>query len=80
MTGEDELLQVEQIIERLLAQYRAVQPEVVENTVRSIHKRFADASIRDFVPLLVEKASRRAIIEGAQTLGKVSGPVTIHVT
>ncbi|WP_327152128.1 three-helix bundle dimerization domain-containing protein [Nocardia sp. NBC_01329] len=61
MTGDDELLQVEQLIERLISRYPSVPPSEVKVRVRTIHKRFADSRIRAFLPLLVEKAARREI-------------------
>lgn len=61
MTGDDELLQVEQVIKRLIARYPSVSPVDIEHSVRGIHGRFANGKIRDYVPLLVEKAARRAI-------------------
>ncbi|WP_328393480.1 three-helix bundle dimerization domain-containing protein [Nocardia sp. NBC_00416] len=61
MTGDDELLQVEQVIERLISRYPSIPPSEVEVRVRTIHKRFADSRIRAFLPLLVEKAARQEI-------------------
>ncbi|MDT2004864.1 hypothetical protein FXW78_09315 [Rhodococcus opacus] len=63
MTGDDELLQVEQVIERLITRYPSVASADVELTVRTAHKRLAECRIRDFVPLLVEKAARRDLAE-----------------
>lgn len=61
MTGDEELLHVERVITRLISRYPAVPPPEIENRVRTIHQRFAGCRIRDFVPLLVEKAARQAI-------------------
>jgi hypothetical protein len=63
MIGDDELLQVEQVIERLITRYPSVASADVELTVRTVHKRLAECRIRDFVPLLVEKAARRDLAE-----------------
>ncbi|MFC0449466.1 three-helix bundle dimerization domain-containing protein [Rhodococcus jostii] len=63
MTGDDELLQVEQVIERLITRYPSVASADVELTVRTVHKRLAECRIRDFVPLLVEKAARRDLAD-----------------
>ena len=63
MIGDDELLQVEQVIERLMTRYPSVSPVDIEHAVRTVHKRFADCRIRDFVPLLVEKAARRDLAD-----------------
>lgn len=61
MTGDEELIQVEQVIERLIARHPSVPPGDIELIVREIHKRFSEARVHDFVPLLVEKAARQAI-------------------
>ncbi|WP_227980872.1 three-helix bundle dimerization domain-containing protein [Nocardia spumae] len=61
MTVDEELIQVEQVIERLITRYPSAPPADIELIVRTIHKRFADVRIHDFVPLLVEKAARQAI-------------------
>lgn len=61
MTGDEELIQVEQVIERMIARHPSVPPGDIELIVRDIHKRFSDARVHDFVPLLVEKAARQSI-------------------
>jgi len=61
MTGDEEFIQVEQVIERLIARHPSVPPGDIELVVRGIHKRFSDARVHDFVPLLVEKAAQQAI-------------------
>ncbi|CAG7588611.1 hypothetical protein E143388_03106 [Rhodococcus opacus] len=73
MIGDDELLQVEQVIERLMTRYPSVSPVDIEHAVRTVHKRFADCRIRDFVPLLVEKAARRDLADS--TLPAADGVV-----
>ncbi|MDH6290590.1 hypothetical protein M2275_005515 [Rhodococcus opacus] len=65
MAGDDELLQIERVIERLSIRYTAVSPVDVEHIVRTVHKRLAECRIRDFVPLLVEKAARRELADRA---------------
>lgn len=62
MTPDDELLQVEQVIERLINRYPSISPTHIEHAVHVVHQRFAESRIRDFVPLLVEKAARREIV------------------
>ncbi|RZL77885.1 MAG: hypothetical protein EOP32_23585 [Rhodococcus sp. (in: high G+C Gram-positive bacteria)] len=61
MRGDDEMLQLEQVIARLITRYPSIPPADIENTVRNMHKRFVNGRVRDFVPLLVEKAARRHI-------------------
>lgn len=76
MTGDDELLQVEQVIERLITRYPSVSAADIEHTVRGIHGRFENGRIRDYVPLLVEKAARRAISDQvSETADQVPGAV-----
>lgn len=48
---------VEQVLARLTQRYHLVPSEIVEATVRVVHAEF-DGPVRDFVPLLVEKAAR----------------------
>ncbi|MDF3312516.1 MULTISPECIES: three-helix bundle dimerization domain-containing protein [Rhodococcus] len=71
MTGDDELLQVEKVIERLITRYPSVSSGDVEHIVRTVHKRLAESRVRDFIPLLVEKAARRdlAARETAESVG-----------
>lgn len=61
MTGDEELLQVERVITRMITRFPNVSPAAVENSVRTIHGRFIGCRIRDFVPLLVEKAAKADI-------------------
>lgn len=61
MTGDEELLHVERVTTRLISRYPNVPPPEIENRVRIIHQRFVGCRIRDFVPLLVEKAARQEI-------------------
>jgi len=60
MAGDEELLQIERVAERLMAHYPCVPGDHITHTVRIIHKRFEAARIRSFIPLLVEKAARRS--------------------
>ncbi|MFD6399053.1 three-helix bundle dimerization domain-containing protein [Nocardia sp. NPDC060249] len=61
MRDNNESVQIDQVIERLVVRFPAESPAAVELLVRRIHERFADARVRDFVPLLVEKAARQAV-------------------
>ena len=61
MRDDLEFVQIDQVIERLIARFPAESPAEIELLVRRIHARFAEARIRDFVPLLVEKAARHAV-------------------
>ena len=61
MLNDNEAAQITQVIERLISRYPAESPAEIELLVRRIHERFIDARVRDFVPLLVEKAARQAV-------------------
>ena len=61
MRDDNESVQIDQVIERLITRFPAESPAEIELLVRRIHERFADARVRDFVPLLVEKAARQAV-------------------
>ncbi len=69
MTGDEELLQVDQVITRLITCYPTVAPVDIERSVRMIHARFKRGRIRAFVPLLVEKAARRDITDAMAGTG-----------
>ncbi len=55
--------EVQQIIERLTTEFDRVPPDEVVRTVKEEHAQFADARIGEFVPLLVERASRRRLAQ-----------------
>ncbi|PKV82109.1 three-helix bundle dimerization domain-containing protein [Nocardia fluminea] len=61
MLDDKEAAQIDQVIERLVAHFPAQSPAEIELLVRRIHERFIDARVRDFVPLLVEKAARQTV-------------------
>ena len=71
MTGDDEQLQVEKVIERMITRYPSLSPVDIEHIVRTVHKRLAESRVRDFIPLLVERAARRdlAAREAAESAG-----------
>jgi hypothetical protein len=49
---------IEQVVDRLAAAYPEVPREDVAHTVADIHNRFEHSTIREFVPLLVERRAR----------------------
>ncbi|MDV7246751.1 MULTISPECIES: three-helix bundle dimerization domain-containing protein [Rhodococcus] len=61
MTNDEEQLHVERVIDRLDARYPDVPRESIEQVVLSVHGHFANGKVRDFVPLLVERAAREKI-------------------
>jgi hypothetical protein len=48
-----------EIQRRLIDEFPSVSPVVVNAFIRSEHARFETSRIRDFIPLFVEKRSRR---------------------
>lgn len=62
------MLQIEEVIARMIIRYPAIPPADIENTVRTVHSRFVSGRIRNFVPLLVEKAARRHITESVSPM------------
>jgi hypothetical protein len=46
---------------RLIQRFPNLEPEVVEDLIESTLHRFDDCRIRDFVPLLVERAATRTL-------------------
>ena len=53
-----ELMLIEQVVDRLAAAYSDVPRDDVAQTVANAHDRFQHSTIRDFVPLLVERRAR----------------------
>ncbi|MEV0062823.1 three-helix bundle dimerization domain-containing protein [Nocardia sp. NPDC050718] len=51
-THEDQ--QLDEVIERLTIKYPTVAPAEIADIVRQTYRHFAEANVRDFVPLLVE--------------------------
>ncbi|MCV7343591.1 three-helix bundle dimerization domain-containing protein [Mycolicibacterium rhodesiae] len=52
---------IEQVIDRLAATYSDVPRDDVAQTVANAHNHFQDSTIREFVPLLVERRARKEL-------------------
>jgi hypothetical protein len=52
---------IQQVAARLMESYPGLPPERVTTVVHHHHARFAESRIRDFVPLFVERGSRREL-------------------
>ncbi|MFC0453341.1 three-helix bundle dimerization domain-containing protein [Rhodococcus jostii] len=61
MTHDEELLHIDQVIDRLGARFPELPRESIEQVVRSAHEHFAKGKVRDFVPLLVERLAREKL-------------------
>lgn len=62
-TPEDRKInqQLDEVEQRLIAQYtgkQRVSEDHVRSTVRTVRARFADARVRTYLPILVERAAR----------------------
>lgn len=61
---EDELVEREmaafdRVAEKLAGRFPDIPAETVVDAVRAEHQRFMDSSVRDFLPILVERSLRR---------------------
>ncbi|MBD0863798.1 hypothetical protein IA539_21745 [Gordonia sp. zg691] len=75
MARVEEMLEAEQVMVRLIARYPAAQAGDIEERVRVIHKRFTSCKVRNFVPLLVEKAAVQEITDSAASpVSRLAGP------
>lgn len=61
MTHDEELLHIEQVIDRLGTRFPDLPREGIEQVVRLAHEHFAAGKVRDFVPLLVERLAREKL-------------------
>jgi hypothetical protein len=61
MVESSEWTAIQQVVERLKATYPAVPADTVTTVVHHTHARFDGRPVRDFVPLLVERGSRREL-------------------
>jgi hypothetical protein len=52
------------VAERLRQQFPQVRPDVLDEVLRGHYKRFDGRPIRDFVPILVERATRADLLAG----------------
>ena len=52
---------IKQVVERLKTSYPEVPPDTVTTVVHHNHARFDGHPVRDFVPLFVERGSRREL-------------------
>ena len=74
MEADGEALQIDQVIERLIIRHPTVPPAEIEHVVRGIHARFTDGKVREFIPLLVEKAARRHLDEQTSAVADPVAP------
>ena len=61
MPREETPSDIDEVIQRVAAAFPDIQRADVERVVRTMHARFDDAKITDFVPLLVERRARAVL-------------------
>ena len=66
VTKVSEAVMIDQVVERLVTAFSDLPVGDVDAVVRTTHDRFRDSTVREFVPLLVERRSR------AELAGKAS--------
>lgn len=67
MSIDEETRQVDQVADRLAARHPDVPHDKVEQIVHAAHAKFDAGSVRDFVPLLVERSAKQTIAELANS-------------
>jgi len=68
MSNEDETRAVTEVAQRLTVSFPDVAPDVIQDTVHASHQRFAGSPIRDFVPVLVERAAKSTLAAAASAV------------
>jgi len=61
MVDAGEWAAIEHLVERLKKSYPEVSPDTIVTVVHHNHARFGGRPIRDFVPLFVERGSKRQL-------------------
>jgi hypothetical protein len=61
MVDSSEWTAIQQVADRLRASYPGVPPDTVTAVVHQNYARFDGRPLRDFVPLFVERGSRREL-------------------
>ena len=57
MTPDEEARAVIAVVDRLVGRFPDVRPEVVGETIATVHSQLRSARVHDFVPVLVEHRS-----------------------
>jgi hypothetical protein len=55
---QDEQVEFGKLIERITSQFPELDEELIVNAVRGEYSRFETSTVRDFVPILVERSVR----------------------
>lgn len=68
VTQISEAVMIDQVVDRLATAFSDLPVQDVDAVVRSTHHRFRDSTVREFVPLLVERRSRAELAVKASSL------------
>jgi hypothetical protein len=71
--AEAEQKEILRVIERLKKQFPEVQVEEIERAVHGRYTSFEGSPIRDFVPILVERASRQSLSDSLSSKSASAG-------
>ncbi|MFD0337124.1 three-helix bundle dimerization domain-containing protein [Streptomyces sp. NPDC127117] len=76
--SQDELVSIRNMVARLRAVYPSVDAVTVETTVRTAYDSFHQARVRAYVPILVERRSRRVLraVSRGQAVDRSVAPET----
>lgn len=65
--SQDELVSIRNMVAQLRAAYPSVDAVTVEATVRTAYDSFHEARVRAYIPILVERRSKRALSTACRT-------------
>ncbi|MFI8301018.1 three-helix bundle dimerization domain-containing protein [Streptomyces nigra] len=71
--SRDELASIQNMVVRLSAAYPSVDAVTVEATVRAAYDSFRQARVRAYIPILVERRSRRVLRDADGTASGQAG-------
>jgi hypothetical protein len=66
MSELDETQAIDQVIDRLAQRFPSLEREHIEDVVQDEHGQLDEGRVRDFVPVLVEKAAKRRLKKEAK--------------
>ncbi len=72
---ETEIESIERVIASLIGTFPLVPEGEIRDCVSAIHQRFADATVRTYIPVLVDRQARVALVRAARGRGVAEGLV-----
>lgn len=74
--SETETESIERVIASLAATFPLVPEGEIRDCVAAIHQRFADATVRTYIPVLVDRQARAAIMRSGAG-GGIAGDLVV---